>query len=377
MRPASIQPKIAHLTKAALRSADSICTSCLFRLSQPTTQVRNASTATAAAPNKTAAPPASTASRPVPAQAYAIRTGVVLSRPPQLTRPLHPFEKAFYLYQKRLNERLALPFTRYFYYKKGTPADAEWKRKAKTRLTAARDIGIYNAYGKEGWDDELLVGDTISETESVTQALIADANPEVKEGEERAHEGVKKRTEVGVPQPLPRRTQADEMADVRSLDRQLDRTLYLLLRNREGRWRFPEDELKGKEALDSVSFFPAPVHLVSLPPRGKVTNVFFSQAAERILVQSAGVNMNTWVVGNAPVGHYVFDLPKTRVDEANEVEYLGEKVFFMKARIMAGQADMTKNLFGDQEMQWLTKEEIEKLVTPKYWASIKNMLTER
>lgn len=95
------------------------------------------------------------------------------------------------------------------------------------------------------------------------------------------------------------------------------------------------------------------------------------------MVQSAGVNMNTWVVGNAPVGHYVFDLPKTRVDEAKKVEYLGEKVFFMKARIMAGQADMSKNLFGDQEMQWLTKEEIEKLVAPRYWASIRNMLTER
>lgn len=256
MRTVSIQSKTAHLTRPALQSADSICTSCLFRLSQPTTQSRNASTATAAAPAKTTAPPAPTASRPVPAQAYAIRTGVVLSRPPQLTRPLHPFEKAFYLYQKRLNERLALPFTRYFYYKKGTPADVEWKRKAKTRLTAARDIGIYNAYGREGWDDEVLVGDPTAETESVTQALVADAQGSIAKGEERAHEGVKKRTEVGVLQPLPRRTKADELGDVRSLDRRLDRTLYLLLRNKEGRWRFPEDEVKGKEGLDSVSSAP-------------------------------------------------------------------------------------------------------------------------
>ncbi|GAB7339795.1 hypothetical protein MBLNU457_6344t1 [Dothideomycetes sp. NU457] len=338
-------------SQSTLQTADTICTSCLFRLSQPTTQLRNASTATATATSKTTSPPASTSSRPVPAQAYTIRTGVVLSRPPQLTRPLHPFEKAFYLYQKRLNERLALPFTRYFYYKKGTPADVEWKRKAKSRLTAARDIGVYNAYGREGWDDEVLVGDTLAETESVTQALIDDAQGASVKGEERAGEGVKKRTDVGVQQPLPRRTKADELGDVRSLDRMLDRTLYLLLRNKEGRWRFPEDEVKGKEGLDS--------------------------AAERILVQSAGVNMNTWVVGNAPIGHYVFELPKTRVDEANKVEYLGEKVFFMKARIMAGQADMSKNLFGDQEMQWLTKEEIEKLVTPRYWASVRNMLTER
>lgn len=28
------------------------------------------------------------------------------------------------------------------------------------------------------------------------------------------------------------------------------------------------------------------------------------------MVESAGVNMNTWVVGNAPVGHYTYDFPK-------------------------------------------------------------------
>jgi large subunit ribosomal protein L46 len=31
------------------------------------------------------------------------------------------------------------------------------------------------------------------------------------------------------------------------------------------------------------------------------------KAAERILVKSGGVNMNTWVIGNAPVGHHQHD----------------------------------------------------------------------
>jgi len=87
------------------------------------------------------------------------------------------------------------------------------------------------------------------------QALVEDAEGGTVKGEEKAHEGIKRRTEVGVQKPLPRRTQADEMADVRSLDRKMDRTLYLLLRNNEGRWRFPEDEIKGREGLDSVSLF--------------------------------------------------------------------------------------------------------------------------
>lgn len=49
----------------------------------------------------------------------------------------------------------------------------------------------------------------------------------------------------------------------------------------------------------------------------------------------------------------------------------------MKARIMAGQADLSNNEFGNTEFKWLPKEEVEKLVTPRYWSSVKNMLTER
>lgn len=87
--------------------------------------------------------------------------------------------------------------------------------------------------------------------------------------------------------------------------------------------------------------------------------------------------MNTWVVGNAPVGHYNYSFPKALKNEEKNVEHLGEKVFFMKARIMAGQADLAKNVYGDSEMRWVSKDEIEKLVTAKYWSSIRNMLAER
>lgn len=58
-------------------------------------------------------------------------------------------------------------------------------------------------------------------------------------------------------------------------------------------------------------------------------------------------------------------------------EEYGEKVFFMKARIMAGQADLSKNEYGDQEFKWLAKEEVQDVVTQAYWSSVKNMLTER
>jgi large subunit ribosomal protein L46 len=120
-----------------------------------------------------------------------------------------------------LNERLALPFTRYFYYKKGTPGDREWKRKMLLRKTPARDVGVYNAYSESGWNDEVLVNDKTSEPESQVEALIRDA--EGTDGEAGAK------------------------------NRLLDRTLYLLVKNKNGVWRFPEDEIKGPEGLDQVS----------------------------------------------------------------------------------------------------------------------------
>lgn len=215
-----------------------------------------------------------------PRKAYRLLASTVLSRPPLITRELSSFEKAFYLYQKRLNERLALPFTRYFYFKKGTPADNEWKRKQKARQTAARDIGIYSGYGDEAWNDEVLVGDSTAEPTSQVQALIRDAEgkdivdakpvgdaesggQEIA-GDAREGEGVSKEVgqKVAIDKPMPRITEADQKGDLRSLNRKLDRSLYLLVQKEDGRWRFPQDRVYGRENLHQVcSFFPLISHM--------------------------------------------------------------------------------------------------------------------
>jgi large subunit ribosomal protein L46 len=161
-----------------------------------------------------------------------------------LTRNLHPFEKAFYLYQKRLNERLALPFTRYFYYQRDTPADVDWKKKIKVRLTPARDIGVYSAYGEEGWNDEVLVGAKESEPEAIVDALVRDAQVENEEDGPKKIEKIEK--------PMPRVTEADKTGDVRSLNRALQRTLYLIVTGEDGKWGFPSGGLLAKESLQRV-----------------------------------------------------------------------------------------------------------------------------
>jgi len=92
--------------------------------------------------------------------------------------------------------------------------------------------------------------------------------------------------------------------------------------------------------------------------------------------------MNTWFVGNHPVGHYVRGLgnqdsqmERNTTSDPSKVE--AEKVFFMKARIFAGQADLRNNQHSIDDFKWLAKEEIQKLVHPNYWARVKNMLVEQ
>jgi large subunit ribosomal protein L46 len=85
--------------------------------------------------------------------------------------------------------------------------------------------------------------------------------------------------------------------------------------------------------------------------------------------------MNTWLVGAAPIGHYIVK-PRYNTERTSIIES-GQKTFFMKGRIMAGQADVTENLFGLASFKWLTREEIERTVSPKYYSSVRNMLADR
>lgn len=169
-----------------------------------------------------------------------------------LTRDLHPFESAFFLYQRRLNERLALPFTRYFYVKKDTPADMEWKRKLKQRLTPARDIGRYKGYGEEAWNDELLVGAKESDFHHQVEKLLEDAEQSGAEEGDAAATGGKTVEREAVERPQSRITEADRKGDVKSLNRLLPRTLYLLVKNNNGQWVFPQDKVEGRETLHMV-----------------------------------------------------------------------------------------------------------------------------
>lgn len=151
-----------------------------------------------------------------------------------------------------------MPFSRYFYFKKDTPADHDWKLKAKERDgQPARELGGYNPYGELGWNDELLVGDNRSETSHLMESLVRDAQVRAVEGKDgkpiEAKDGGD--GEGGsVERPLSPWTEADKKRDVRRLDRKLARTLYLVVRSENGGWALPAGEVVGRENLHQVGF---------------------------------------------------------------------------------------------------------------------------
>ncbi|KAK0722798.1 39S mitochondrial ribosomal protein L46-domain-containing protein [Lasiosphaeria miniovina] len=295
---------------------------------------------------------------------YRIRAGVILTRPPLLTRELTPFESSFFLYQKRLNERLTPKFRPKLYFKTDTAAQLDWRIKLKERHgVAAKDIGRYNPRGRTAWNDELLVGSRTSSPEEMYDRLLHDAQSRISED----GEVIPVDELVPVERPMPRRTEADEEHDVRRLDRALDRTLYLVVKR-----QLPPRLLDGKQSTVWV-----------FPTADVLTHEALHETAARALAESAGVNMNTWIVGRVPVAHYVRaprithkdeDLPLSRqMQQQNRTE----KVFFLKGRIMAGQANLAGNLHGLTDFQWLTSDELKDVVFPDYYRSVENMFDAR
>ena len=197
-------------------------------------------------------PPPSQAESQSPRPFYKLRAGVILSRPPQITRDLSSFEKAFYLYQRRLNERLSLPFTKYFYFQKDTPAELDFKRKLKERQTMARDIGTYAPYSPEGWNDEVKVGSAESEPSHQMEALWNDSQSTTSASGDAEEIAAAQKQSEAKQLPSPRVTDADHQNDQQSLNRALQRTLHLLVQNQASQWVFPDDGLLEKESLQTV-----------------------------------------------------------------------------------------------------------------------------
>lgn len=88
--------------------------------------------------------------------------------------------------------------------------------------------------------------------------------------------------------------------------------------------------------------------------------------------------MNTWMVGRAPIAYEHNEPLYTGDEEATKrVKRYGRDVFYLKARIMAGQADLAENKWGITDFKWLTKDELVGAISQKTFASVRNSMPAR
>ncbi|KAI8070768.1 39S mitochondrial ribosomal protein L46-domain-containing protein [Gongronella butleri] len=128
--------------------------------------------------------------------------------------------------------------------------------------------------------------------------------------------------------------------DTKTLDRALQRNLYLIVKQ-QGKWQFPQTDLQPNEYLH--------------------------EAAERHLHEACGNDMDVWFVGRQPVSHY--KQAPSRKDATD-----GTKIFFIKARVYAGQVKPNNNDVKD--FAWLTKDELPNYLDNDYYKAVQDSLSD-
>ncbi|XP_063226825.1 large ribosomal subunit protein mL46 [Bacillus rossius redtenbacheri] len=136
-------------------------------------------------------------------------------------------------------------------------------------------------------------------------------------------------------------------ADVRSVERRLDSSVLLLVKQRladEYVWALPHGARSEGEAMH--------------------------QAAARVLQQSCGANLNVRFFGFAPCGFYKYLYPrKVRLERSGTV---GAKIFFYKAEFLSGCVECNGESVKD--FKWLGQDELAAELHKDYYRSVSAFL---
>uniref|UniRef100_A0A182JKS2 Large ribosomal subunit protein mL46 n=1 Tax=Anopheles atroparvus TaxID=41427 RepID=A0A182JKS2_ANOAO len=144
-------------------------------------------------------------------------------------------------------------------------------------------------------------------------------------------------------QPAPRRTEADQKNDTRSLNRKLEDTLVLLV----------EQQLGNKNHF--------------LLPQGRhKTGESMRQTAERTLKEHCGDSLQVTFYGNAPVGFYKYKYPS-----ASRTDAVGAKVFFFRSVLREGSGSVVGTKL---KYQWLNQNELQQQLQQSYYQSVAQFL---
>lgn len=147
--------------------------------------------------------------------------------------------------------------------------------------------------------------------------------------------------------PGPRVTEADKKNDVRSLNRALDKRLYLVVRRTD---KSPHMQFPQTLATDSAT------------PMGQ-----YAQQALRAVVPTNN-QLSAHFMGPMPACHLEHVYPP-RYQEKHDV--YGVKIFFYRAQLISGEISELRN---GVDFSWATEDELPDLFSAEYHAAIKPIL---
>lgn len=232
-----------------------------------------------------------------------LKVGVLLSRIPIITPQPSPFMQAYYKYMSGLEKRLMWTFPSYVYFKKGSLAERSFLDNQPSSPAPQKNLvfpkGTPLMQHNRDLNSKQDIRLVVDEEEKVTRQ--------------------------------PRQTEADAKNDFKSLERKIDQTLYLLVKQGSGKWRLP--------AFDVPNDAPS-----------------LHEAAESGLAAIGGTDMNIWTVSRTPAG---------------VIEHSSEKPeFVLRQHILQGLFKPAKNV----DYAWLERSEIENKVDTEYYKQIEHLI---
>lgn len=243
----------------------------------------------------------------------ALSAYLLLSRPPTILRSPTPFESAYHAYNSKLQNALSQPFPREIYFKKGSAAEKKFLEEEKERK---------NALLKKSNDNG----------ESSTSPNLASEEKMVELAAEKGNDN------QGLYRTISRRTKADEQGSTDSLERSLDRHLFLLVKGGD----------MGKE-------WTLPFARVDKNGSGTL-----HKAAPEAVHNLLGDELDIWMVTNLPIG----------VISNNN----SDKGYVMRGHILSGQPDASASSSKGIQFAWLTREEIQERMNGQQWEEIEDLL---
>jgi len=141
--------------------------------------------------------------------------------------------------------------------------------------------------------------------------------------------------------PESRTTQDDIEQNTQSLNRHLDKSLYLIIQKAGSRynWQFPSTNWVNGESIKNT--------------------------AERALRDSCGSNWKYWIPSQSPCGVYKYRV-ESELQDLLKAE--GIKEFFFRSHYFGGELKMNSKIVKDYK--WVSKEELKDYLDEEYYNSV-------